>query len=138
MPRIVRATLGGGFGTRSVGAITASLIINSDGLDALAGGAGERAVEVGLEKLALDTAFDAQKNIRAVGAVRTGYMLTTTEAHKRSALVWTIGTAAPYGFYVEHGTSRMAARPWLTPAMEHAKREFDDILGRALQQAAQR
>jgi len=33
----------------------------------------------------------------------------------------TVGTAVKYGAYLEFGTSRMAARPWLLPSFERAK-----------------
>jgi len=38
-----------------------------------------------------------------------------------SAIVGEVGTAVKYGAWLEFGTSRMAARPWLLPSFERAK-----------------
>lgn len=36
--------------------------------------------------------------------------------------VWIVGVGAEYGAYVEFGTSRMAAQPYLVPAVLHVSR----------------
>lgn len=38
-----------------------------------------------------------------------------------STIVGEVGTAVKYGAWLEFGTSRMAARPWLLPSFERAK-----------------
>lgn len=38
-----------------------------------------------------------------------------------SSLIGEVGTNLPYGAWLEFGTSRMAARPWLLPSFERAK-----------------
>jgi HK97 gp10 family phage protein len=43
-----------------------------------------------------------------------------------------VGVALDYGFYLEFGTSKMAARPWLIPAFERHKEEFKRILNEAI------
>ena len=40
---------------------------------------------------------------------------------------WVVGTSVEYSVYVEFGTSRMAAQPYLRPAVEHAKRNMNSI-----------
>ena len=47
-----------------------------------------------------------------------------------SDVVARIGTNVPYGRYLEQGTRKMAARPYLRPALQHAQ-EFRRILIRA-------
>jgi HK97 gp10 family phage protein len=37
-----------------------------------------------------------------------------------AAREWRVGTAVQYGAYLEFGTSRMEARPWLFPAVQEA------------------
>lgn len=38
---------------------------------------------------------------------------------------WVVGTDVEYSVYVEFGTSRMSAQPYLRPAIEHAKRNAE-------------
>ncbi len=86
-------------------------------LRALARDGDERA-RTALEFVALETAARAQDNIRNVGAIDTSFMINTTAARRISADLWSIGTAAFYGVFIEFGTRFMAARPWLMPAMK--------------------
>lgn len=44
-------------------------------------------------------------------------------------MAWRVGTNAPEGLWTEVGTSRMAARPWLRPAMAEVIPQMDSILG---------
>lgn len=39
-----------------------------------------------------------------------------------------IAVAANYGYYIEYGTSHMAAQPYFTPAVEKVKPEFEKAL----------
>jgi len=41
-------------------------------------------------------------------------------------------TDPPYGAYLEYGTSKMAARPWLRPAIEKNKDKIKGLLGDAV------
>jgi hypothetical protein len=80
-----------------------------------------------LAKVAIQTANRAQSNIRAVGAIDTGFMINSTRARKSKPLSWTVGTAADYGVYIEFGTRYVSPRPWLGPAMNEARRTFGQI-----------
>jgi len=52
-------------------------------------------------------------------AVDTGTLKNSIpESRKTERLCRWVGTNLPYGLYLEFGTSRIAARPWLTPAIE--------------------
>ncbi|MWG34824.1 hypothetical protein [Halomarina oriensis] len=44
---------------------------------------------------------------------------------------WEIGTNVEYAVYVAFGTSRMAARPYLRPALEEAARKLDVFAAQA-------
>lgn len=45
---------------------------------------------------------------------------------------WIVGVGANYGAYVEFGTARMAAQPYLFPAARHVMRtEFEQIVSEA-------
>jgi len=46
-----------------------------------------------------------------------------------------IGTPLTYGLLLEMGTSRMAPRPWLQPALDQSRDEVKKILGERLNNA---
>ncbi len=90
------------------------------------------AAEDFLETLALGTAGAAQQNIRTIGAIDTGFMVNTTRARRISRFLWSIGTAAFYGVFIEFGTRSTSPRPWLMPAMKQAKQRMGRALGAML------
>lgn len=59
------------------------------------------------------------------GALRAGINYEVDER----TMAWRVGTTAPEGLFTEVGTSRMAARPWLRPAMAEVIPKMDSILG---------
>ncbi len=91
------------------------------------------AVEVtaALEKLSEETVEDAKGRVPvktgalrdSIGGVVTGPQLVLTATQ-------------PYAGYVELGTRRMAARPYLTPATDQAKSKLPELLQEAFRQAA--
>lgn len=42
--------------------------------------------------------------------------------------LWRLGVGAEYGLYLEYGTIRMAARPFMLPAVERTVRQVPDIM----------
>ena len=58
--------------------------------------------------------YPATDTGRLLGGVRM-------ELPTPSRMIGRVGTAVQYGPYLEFGTSRMAARPWLLPSFEKAK-----------------
>ena len=54
------------------------------------------------------------------------------EANQRSVY---IGTNVEYGPYIEYGTSRMKAQPFITPAMEPHLDEYKAVMASELQKA---
>ncbi len=91
-----------------------------------------RAAAEFIEVIALQAAADAQQNIRTIGAIDTGFMVNTTRARRVGQLVWSIGTAAFYGVFIEFGTRSTSPRPWLTPAINKAKQRLRVALGKML------
>lgn len=89
-------------------------------------------IDDALAKVAIQMANRAQSNIRAVGAIDTGFMINSTRARKVKDLTWTVGTAADYGVYIEYGTRFASPRPWLTPAMRDARKTFGQIASAVL------
>ncbi len=44
----------------------------------------------------------------------------------------TVGTTLEYGKWLEHGTSKMGARPWLIPALENNPRAIEALFKRKI------
>ncbi|MFD1515111.1 hypothetical protein [Halomarina rubra] len=71
------------------------------------------------------------------GAKMTGVLsLTETlddiaERWGVGTVTWTIGTGVEYSVFIAFGTSRMAARPYLRPALEEASRKLDQFAASA-------
>lgn len=59
--------------------------------------------------------------------VRTGNLRDSLEVQPGDGYV-DVGTAVDYGKYVELGTCRMRAQPYLMPALEENQGSFGDIL----------
>lgn len=112
------------------------IVMDTTGLELLAAHAPEFAEKV-VAYTAMRTAGMARLNIREVGAIDTSFMVNTTRARKISRFLWSIGTAAFYGVFVEFGTVRMGARPWLLPAMVQAFQTMEQILAAAFPAVAE-
>jgi HK97 gp10 family phage protein len=62
----------------------------------------------------------------------TGNLVNSIQVQRRQDSV-VVGSmeSAPYGKWLEYGTSKMSARPWLRPAFEESKKIVDAKLQRA-------
>ena len=121
----------------------------------LAGDADAVMTEV-VTNLAVDTQREAVQGIQrgpATGAVRpdgsrasapgeypmsdTGRLANNVVANLPTSgnLSAEVGTNIQYGRYLEFGTSRMAARPWLLPSFNKAKAGVEGKLKRAIERA---
>lgn len=80
------------------------------------------------EAIIREAAFAVERGakLRIAGwpAVDTGAMLNSTRATKEKPLLWKIAPGVEYAIYVEFGTYKMAARPFLFPALEAVKPLF--------------
>jgi len=66
------------------------------------------------------------------GAVETAEMLTSIGEQFGQDAAWVVGVGANYGVYVEFGTSKMAAQPYLLPATRTVMRsDFGQIEAQA-------
>ncbi len=121
----------------------------------LAGDADAVMTEV-VTNLAIDTHREAVQGIQrgpATGAVRpdgsrasapgeypmsdTGRLANNVVANLPTSgnISAEVGTNVQYGRYLEFGTSRMAARPWLLPSFNKAKAGVEAKLKRAIERA---
>lgn len=76
------------------------------------------------EEILAETAFSIQGEAQLRAAVDTGAMRSSLEAEKVGDLAWQVHDGVEYGIFVELGTSRMAAQPFLVPAVEAKTGEF--------------
>lgn len=102
----------------------ASLYFRLSGMKHKAGEAAEKAASLAGEKALL--------HARAVVPVRTGYLQSTIRKSTQSYLT-RVETHCPYALYVEKGTRKMRAQPYLTPAFQKARDM--ELFTRAFQEA---
>jgi hypothetical protein len=72
-------------------------------------------------------AVEAMASARIRAPRRTGNLANSifADPEDRGGLVWIVGTPVHYAPYVELGTRRMAARPYLFPSVQQA---FDNLI----------
>lgn len=73
---------------------------------------------------------EMEADAKAIVPVRTGY-LRSTIFHRLQGLQMEFGAGAPYALYVEFGTRRMAAQPFLRPSFEMHKGDLKNAPARA-------
>lgn len=71
------------------------------------------------------TAFEIQAIAQINAPVDTGALRSSIETVITGAMSAIIQDGVEYGIFVELGTSRMAAQPFLTPAVEQVRPKFD-------------
>lgn len=94
-----------------------------DRLPELAGQLRERASEA-----VRKTALDIEAGAKAIVPVDTGNLKNSIQTKMEDDLTATIGTHVEYAPYVEYGTHRMAAQPYLTPSAEKARPGFEQAM----------
>ena len=81
-----------------------------------------------LELIAQQAEANAVYEITALGAVDTGNLRRNIEHGVDGEDTAYVGTNVEYGKYVEYGTSKMPARPFLKQAVENHKAEYKKLL----------
>lgn len=69
-------------------------------------------------------AHDIEARAKNAAPVDTGFLKSSIRADQEGPFTWRVDVQAEYGGYVEFGTSRMAARPYFTPAVEFVRPSF--------------
>lgn len=73
------------------------------------------------------TAFAVQQKAQELAPVETGALKNSIMAEEKdSPLAWWVHDGVEYGIYQELGTSRFAAQPFMVPAVEAARAEFEE------------
>jgi HK97 gp10 family phage protein len=71
------------------------------------------------------TAFQIEAQAKVLAPVDTGFMRNSIGTEMVSQLTAVISVGAEYGAYVEFGTTRMRAQPFLGPAVERNRAAFE-------------
>jgi HK97 gp10 family phage protein len=83
-----------------------------------------RAVRAALEKAVSDTALEIEGRAKMLAPVDTGFLKSSIFSKQIAPYRWAIGPAASYGIWQELGTHRMAAHPFLLPALRASESGF--------------
>ncbi|MCP3426025.1 HK97 gp10 family phage protein [Rothia sp. AR01] len=87
----------------------------------------ERAVHAATVKAGADLQAQAQRR----APVDTGYLRASIAAESPAPGEVLVGPGAHYGIYLEYGTSRMAARPYMTPAFDVVAPAYERAIAQA-------
>lgn len=107
--------------------VAATVIIAVDNTDEIKKIAKEN-LQTALELVAQQAETNAIFEITVLGAVDTGNLRRNIEHGVMGDDTAYVGTDVKYGKYVEFGTSRMPARPFLKRAVENHKEEYKKLM----------
>lgn len=88
------------------------------------------AVRVALAKAVQDTAYEIEARAKMNAPVDTGFLKNSIFSKQIAAYRWSIGPSASYGIWQELGTHKMAAHPFLLPALRASEAGFIDRIRR--------
>ena len=72
--------------------------------------------------------YDVQAKAKRRAPVDTGILQNSITVGPAGAMAVEVGPTAHYGYWVEMGTRRMAARPYLMPSFDEVVPELDKAL----------
>lgn len=84
------------------------------------------------EKLVKAGALAIEGKAKTLAPVDTGYLKASIAARRQSELLWWVWAYAEYALYVELGTYKMAAKPYMIPAAEWARPQYIESWKRLL------
>jgi HK97 gp10 family phage protein len=78
-------------------------------------------------KIVKRTALKVQQNAQELAPVDNGVLKNSIMAEEKDGpLSWWVHDGVEYGAAQEFGTSRFAAQPFMTPAVEQERQQFED------------
>jgi HK97 gp10 family phage protein len=89
-------------------------------------------VQAQVENVVRTATFLIEGGAKMRAPVDTGFLRSSIQTMFPSNLTGIVNVAAEYGMYVEFGTTRMAARPFLLPAVALTRPKMETMLKRAL------
>jgi|SRR5688572_20401412 len=82
-------------------------------------------IERELSKLVKKTAFRIEAKAKELAPVDTGLLRNSVTTTVESATKATVGTSIEYAAHQEFGTRHQKGKPFLTPAADEAKKDFE-------------
>lgn len=75
-----------------------------------------------------EAALKCETYAKDVTPVDTGALRASIAAKKIAETEWEVAPATEYAIYVEFGTRKMAAQPYMRPAAEKIRAEYPDLI----------
>lgn len=75
-----------------------------------------RALTPMVAQMVAKAALDIEAHAKSMAPIDTGALANSIGAEQVGELSWVVRVGVHYGIYVEFGTFKMAAQPYLTPA----------------------
>lgn len=93
------------------------------------------AISKSIEKEVKQAAFEVEREGKINSPVDTGRLRASIGADKKSELYYEVGTNVEYAWYVEAGTKKMAAQPYLGPAVAKVRQKYPDMIKEGVKRA---
>lgn len=87
-----------------------------------------RDAPVKAEKALSAAAFQVRAVAQTLAPVDTGALKNSIGTERKSRFTYWVADGVEYGIYQEFGTSRMAAQPFMVPAVEQVSKDFERML----------
>ncbi len=94
-----------------------------------------KSIENEVKKAAFEVEREAKKNITDFPAVDTGTLRGSIEADKKDEFHYEVGTKIEYAEYVEFGTHKMRARPYLGNAIATIRQKYPNLIKEGVKRA---
>lgn len=92
-----------------------------------------------LHQVIIKTAYDVEAQAKQRAPVDTGFLKSSIQAKQTNdPLTMEVVVGAQYGIYQEFGTVKMAAHPYLIPAVEVVRPGFQSAVEQAIRRAFER
>lgn len=93
-------------------------------------------VRQGIKEEVAKSALNIQLGAKQRCPVRTGALRNSIVVNFYGFMSAQVGTSLPYAPFVEFGTRKMAAKPYLFPAFEEERPKFEERLAEVIRRAA--
>ncbi len=75
-----------------------------------------------------EAAMMVEREAKTNTPVDTGRLRGSIASEEKTPLLFEVGTNVEYAAFIEFGTSKMAAQPYLEPAVESARSKYPDLI----------
>lgn len=76
------------------------------------------------DRIIASTAFDIEVEAKKRSPLDTGALRSSIMAEAKARLLWWVHDGVEYGIYQEYGTYKIAAHPFMFPAVEKSRAKF--------------